>query len=161
MARIVIDGVSKTFPDGTHAVRELDLDIGDGELMVLVGPSGCGKTTLLRAMLGLLPVTEGEILIGGISLARLGTAYYRGLIGTVMQDDKLFSGSMADNITFFDSSPDMARVEEAVKQLELTRVIVAHRPETIASADRVIHLAGPTPQTNVAPDLPRVSGRSR
>ncbi|MGH2595643.1 MAG: ABC transporter ATP-binding protein [Actinomycetota bacterium] len=65
MARIVLDGVTKTFPDGTHAVRELDLDIQDGELMVLVGPSGCGKTTALRMVAGLEEITSGTISIDG------------------------------------------------------------------------------------------------
>jgi multiple sugar transport system ATP-binding protein len=65
MARIVLDGISKTFPDGTHAVRELDLDIQDGELMVLVGPSGCGKTTALRMVAGLEEITSGTISIDG------------------------------------------------------------------------------------------------
>ena len=65
MARIVLDGITKTFPDGTHAVRELDLDIADGELMVLVGPSGCGKTTALRMVAGLEEITSGTISIDG------------------------------------------------------------------------------------------------
>ncbi len=65
MARIVLDSVTKTFPDGTHAVRELDLDIQDGELMVLVGPSGCGKTTALRMVAGLEEITSGTISIDG------------------------------------------------------------------------------------------------
>ena len=65
MARIVLDGISKIFPDGTHAVHELDLDIQDGELMVLVGPSGCGKTTALRMVAGLEEITSGTISIDG------------------------------------------------------------------------------------------------
>ncbi|HUZ37166.1 MAG TPA: sn-glycerol-3-phosphate ABC transporter ATP-binding protein UgpC [Streptosporangiaceae bacterium] len=63
MARIVLDGITKEFPDGTTAVRSLDLAIADGELMVLVGPSGCGKTTALRMVAGLEEVTSGTILI--------------------------------------------------------------------------------------------------
>jgi len=53
MAEIELNGVSKIYDDGTHAVQSLDLAIGDGELMVLVGPSGCGKTTALRIVAGL------------------------------------------------------------------------------------------------------------
>jgi multiple sugar transport system ATP-binding protein len=64
MARVVLDGVGKVYGDGTRAVTGLDLQVGDGELMVLVGPSGCGKTTTLRMTAGLEEVTEGEIRIG-------------------------------------------------------------------------------------------------
>jgi multiple sugar transport system ATP-binding protein len=64
MAEIAYDSVSKVYDDGTQAVRDLDLDIGDGELMVLVGPSGCGKTTALRMLAGLEEISDGEIRIG-------------------------------------------------------------------------------------------------
>ncbi|MFA5786124.1 MAG: sn-glycerol-3-phosphate ABC transporter ATP-binding protein UgpC [Actinomycetota bacterium] len=64
MAAIVIENVSKVFPDGTEAVRDLDLEIADGEFMVLVGPSGCGKTTALRMVAGLEEITRGTIRIG-------------------------------------------------------------------------------------------------
>jgi multiple sugar transport system ATP-binding protein len=65
MSRIVLDAVSKQFPDGTSAVTALDLDVADGELLVLVGPSGCGKTTVLRMVAGLEEVSSGTILIDG------------------------------------------------------------------------------------------------
>jgi multiple sugar transport system ATP-binding protein len=64
MARVMLANVGKVYPDGTEAVRELDLEIGDGELVVLVGPSGCGKTTALRMVAGLEEITRGEIRIG-------------------------------------------------------------------------------------------------
>jgi multiple sugar transport system ATP-binding protein len=64
MASIRLDGVGKVFGDGTRAVDGLDLEIADGELMVLVGPSGCGKTTTLRMTAGLEAISEGEIRIG-------------------------------------------------------------------------------------------------
>ena len=63
MARIDYEGVSKIFDDGTRAVEDLDLEIADGEFMVLVGPSGCGKTTALRMLAGLEEISEGEIRI--------------------------------------------------------------------------------------------------
>src|SRR5438105_9388628 len=64
MAEIVFDGVTKVFPDGTVAVRDLSLEVEDGSLMVLVGPSGCGKTTALRMVAGLEEVTSGNVRIG-------------------------------------------------------------------------------------------------
>jgi len=64
VAEIAYEHVSKIYPDGTQAVHDLELEIQDGELMVLVGPSGCGKTTALRMLAGLEEITEGEIRIG-------------------------------------------------------------------------------------------------
>lgn len=187
------------------------LQIGAGESVAIAGPSGCGKTTLINIMLGILTPTEGDVLIGGISVNQLGVDTLRRMIGTVMQDDHLFAGSVADNISFFDPHVDQAWIEAcakmaaihaeisampmgyntlvgdmgtvlsggqkqrillaralykkpkilfldeatshldiereqavntAVKALNITRVIVAHRPETIATANRIIVLAG-------------------
>jgi multiple sugar transport system ATP-binding protein len=64
MAQIVLNDVWKVYADGTEAVRSLDLQIEDGEFMVLVGPSGCGKTTALRMVAGLEAITKGEVRIG-------------------------------------------------------------------------------------------------
>jgi multiple sugar transport system ATP-binding protein len=64
MAEIEYDSVAKVYPDGTRAVNDLNLEIEDGELMVLVGPSGCGKTTALRMLAGLEEISDGEIRIG-------------------------------------------------------------------------------------------------
>src|SRR3954454_12186084 len=64
MASILIDHVSRTFPDGTEAVKDVELEIEDGEFMILVGPSGCGKSTLLRMIVGLEDVTAGDVRIG-------------------------------------------------------------------------------------------------
>jgi ATP-binding cassette subfamily B protein RaxB len=186
-----------------------------GESVAIVGPSGCGKTTLAKLMLGLLAPSEGEILIGGIDIRRLGLERYRGMVGAVMQDDQLFAGSIADNIAFFDTnvSPlkveaaarlaavhddvaampmgyqtlvgdmgsslsggqkqrlilaralyrrpkllvldeatshlDVARerqVNVAIARMKLTRIVIAHRPETIASADQVLAMEKGTVQ---------------
>src|SRR5712691_988826 len=65
VAEIKLEQLTKVYPDGTKAVSELDLDIGDGEFVVLVGPSGCGKTTALRMVAGLEPITAGVVRIGG------------------------------------------------------------------------------------------------
>jgi multiple sugar transport system ATP-binding protein len=64
VAEVVLEDVGKVYPDGTRAVRDLNLDIADGELLVLVGPSGCGKTTALRMVAGLESISEGEVRIG-------------------------------------------------------------------------------------------------
>jgi multiple sugar transport system ATP-binding protein len=65
MAAIAFEEVTKIYPDGTHAVSSVDLDIPDGSFMVLVGPSGCGKTTLLRMLAGLETISGGTISVGG------------------------------------------------------------------------------------------------
>jgi multiple sugar transport system ATP-binding protein len=65
MAEITLDGLTKVYSDGTRAVSDLNLEIGDGEFVVLVGPSGCGKTSALRMVAGLEPITEGKVVIGG------------------------------------------------------------------------------------------------
>jgi multiple sugar transport system ATP-binding protein len=65
MADIVLEKVSKRFPDGTLAVRDVDLEIADGEFIILVGPSGCGKSTTLNMIAGLEDISSGELRIGG------------------------------------------------------------------------------------------------
>src|SRR6185295_15772262 len=64
MAEVHVKELHKEFPDGTVAVEELNLEIGDGELFVMLGPSGCGKTTTLRCIAGLEQETSGQIIIG-------------------------------------------------------------------------------------------------
>jgi len=65
MAEITLEKLTKVYGDGTRAVSELDLEIADGEFVVLVGPSGCGKTSALRMIAGLEPITDGRVVIGG------------------------------------------------------------------------------------------------
>src|SRR6201990_1111282 len=65
MAEITFDHVWKRYPDGFEAVKDMNLDIKDGEFMILVGPSGCGKSTALRMGAGLEEITQGELIIGG------------------------------------------------------------------------------------------------
>src|SRR5207237_6092767 len=71
MADIQLEKLTKVYADGTRAVSELDLEIGDGELVVFVGPSGCGKTTALRMIAGLEPITGGTVRIAGEVVNRL------------------------------------------------------------------------------------------
>src|SRR5882672_4361492 len=180
-----------------------------GETVAIIGTSGCGKTTLLKILASLLQPTQGEILVDGEPLTQVGLARWRSMIGVVMQDDQLFAGSIADNISFFSERPELERIEEcarlaavhedilampmgyntligdmgtvlsggqkqrvliaralyrqpslllldeatsnldvtnekavsaAIRASRVTRIIVAHRPETISSTDRVITL---------------------
>ncbi|MDV7932410.1 ATP-binding cassette domain-containing protein, partial [Pseudomonas aeruginosa] len=73
----------------------LDLRIAGGESVAIVGPSGCGKSTLFNVLLGILPPVEGQIRMAGLDLAQLGLDGLRELVGTVLQDDVLFAGSLS------------------------------------------------------------------
>src|SRR5262249_54690568 len=65
MASVRLEKIDKVYPNGKEAVRGIDLDVGDGELVVLVGPSGCGKTTILRIIAGLETPTDGRVFLDG------------------------------------------------------------------------------------------------
>lgn len=210
--RIEVEGLSFRYADGEPWVLEdCSFTVEPGESVAIVGASGCGKTTLVKLMLGLLDPSGGVIRVGGRSLREAGPGTVRAITGAVMQDDQLFAGSIAENISFFDQEPDQERVEAAarlaavhgeiaampmgyhsligdmgsslsggqkqriilaralyrkprllfldeatshldvvsertvnaaVRRLDLTRVIIAHRPETIASVDRVLVMEG-------------------
>ena len=219
--RIEVEGLGFRYASGEPWVlKECSFVIEPGQSVAFVGASGCGKTTLVKLLLGLLEPTEGVIRVGGEDLRKLGPRTVRQIVGAVMQDDQLFNGSIADNISFFDPDVDQVRIEHAatmaavhaeivampmgyhsligdmgsslsggqkqrvilaralyrqpkilfldeatshldvqnehwvnaaVKQLDVTRVIVAHRPETIASADRVLVMHGGKIVQEVAP----------
>jgi ATP-binding cassette subfamily B protein RaxB len=106
-------------------LNNVSLRVEAGETVAIVGASGCGKTTLLKILASLLAPVEGEILIDGQPLAHLGASRWRAMIGVVMQDDKLFAGSVADNICFFADQPDLNRVEECARMAALHDEIVA------------------------------------
>jgi ATP-binding cassette subfamily B protein RaxB len=196
-------------------LRDCSLQIPAGSTFAIVGPSGCGKTTLAKIILGLLIPTEGEVLVGGMKLQRLGLKRYREMVAAVMQDDRLFAGSIAENISFFDAEASMPRIERAarvagideeiaampmgyrslvgdmgsalsggqkqrvilaralyanpqilvldeatshldpareqriaaaIRRLEITRIIIAHRRETIEGADRICLLKDGRPE---------------
>lgn len=190
-------------------LKNVSFKIPVNQSVAIIGPTGCGKTTLLHVLLGVFHQTEGEIKVMGQNLDKLGLNFVRDQIGTVLQDDILFAGSIAENICFFDSTPNLEwmnecaeiaaihqdilkmpmgyqtlvgdignmlsggqkqrillaralykkpkilfmdeatshldvqkehEVNEKLKQLKITKILIAHRPETIASAERVIAL---------------------
>jgi len=195
--------------DSPWILKGASLTIEPGESVAITGPSGSGKTTLLHLMIGLLEPSRGEVLVGGRDVRTIASADLARVIGVVLQDDILFQGSVADNISFFDAPIDLDRVARAARQanvagdveampmqyhsmlaeaaadisggqkqrlfiaralyheprvlfldeatshldaasealvtraikaMDMTRVLVAHRKETIAIADRVVAL---------------------
>jgi ATP-binding cassette subfamily B protein RaxB len=96
-------------------LQKINLTVDAGQSLTLMGPSGGGKTTLIKIMLGLLQPTSGEVLIDDIPLAAVGVRTYRECIGAVMQEDHLLSGSIADNICFFDPAFDHERMLRCAK----------------------------------------------
>lgn len=106
-------------------LRNVSFTIEPGEWVAIAGPSGCGKTTLLKLLAGLLEPTDGTILIDGEPIAALGLDRYRAMLGVVMQDDQLFAGSIADNISFFSAEPDIDRIEACAEMAAIHDEIVA------------------------------------
>lgn len=96
-------------------LRGANLNVAAGERVALVGPSGGGKSTLLKLLSGLYEPTAGEVLVDGQPLTRLGLRAYRTQIGVVMQDDQLLSGTLADNVAFFDARIDLEQVEHCCR----------------------------------------------
>lgn len=192
-------------------LNQCSLDINQGESIAIVGASGCGKSTLLKLMIGAHEPESGKIMYGGIDLSQIGTRAYRELIGVVLQDDQLLSGSIAENIAFFTDNPDFERIKhcaqfaaisgeieamplgyhtlvgdmgtwlsggqkqrlllaralykqpkilfldeatshldvsnealvnDAVRRLGITTIVIAHRPETIRMANRIFLVEG-------------------
>tara|TARA_R110002073_G_scaffold2899_1_gene18732 strand:+ start:24528 stop:26675 length:2148 start_codon:yes stop_codon:yes gene_type:complete len=212
LGNIELDNVSFRYGEGDPVVLErASLTIVPGEYVALVGPSGGGKTTLLKLMLGLHRPTGGQIRLDGCPASPAHWRNWRSAVGAVTQDDQLLSGTLAENISFFDPDLDMARVREAanaasihdtimgmpmqyrslvgdmgstlsggqkqrvllaralyrkpsilildegtanldaeteqriatmLKELTITRIVVAHRPALIEYADRIIEVRG-------------------
>lgn len=192
----------------------INLDVPAGGCLGIAGSSGAGKSTLLKIIGGLIRPTRGEVSFSGQSIASLGLANFRDHIGFVLQEDRLFAGSIADNIAGFAGEVDVRhvqfcaqvaaihadiirmpmgyqtvvgdmgsalsggqrqrivlaralyrkpklllldeatshldeeneeRVNHAIRQLPITRVIVAHRPSSLAVADMLFHVGQPLP----------------
>lgn len=86
----------------------VNISVAAGESVALIGASGIGKTTLLKVMSGLLMPERGDIFIGGFDINKIGINNFRSNIACVLQEDRLFSGSIADNISGFDEEMDRA-----------------------------------------------------
>lgn len=202
--------VTFRYGDGDPLVLDqASFHIEEGQSVAIIGTTGAGKSTLLKLMLGILQPTQGEATIGGVPYTVLGARGIRSISASVLQDDVLFAGSIADNVSFFDHNTDRewietccknaaihdeiaalpmgyhtlvgdmgtvlsggqkqrlliaralyhrpkilildeatchldlvveARVVGMLKTLNITRIVVAHRPQTIASAERVLEL---------------------
>ena len=140
MAEIGLEGVSKVYPGGHVAVTDLDLDIGDGDLMVLVGPSGCGKTTALRMIAGLEDVSAGEVTIGGRVVNDVPPRDRD--VAMVFQNYALYPHlSVRDNIGFglklrkVDKATAAERIDRAADMLGLTELL-DRKPRALSGGQR-------------------------
>lgn len=102
-------------PQSPWVLKGVNIRVAPGDRVSLVGPSGGGKSTLLKLLSGLYSPLEGYILLDGVPLHALGLKRYRDQIGVVMQDDQLLSGTIADNVAFFDARIDMEQVEDVCR----------------------------------------------
>lgn len=209
--KLEVKNLSYQYDPFTQPVfSNLSIFVEPGESVALVGPSGVGKTTLLKVMCGLLSPTSGDVLADNLDINKIGLNNYRLSTACVLQEDRLFSGSILENISGFEDNADEefiiecaknsnihdeimkmpmgyetligelgtgisggqkqrlliaralyrkpgilfmdeatshldlnneASINNAISNLSITRIIVAHRPSTIASADRVIDLS--------------------
>jgi multiple sugar transport system ATP-binding protein len=140
MAEITLEKLTKVYGDGTRAVSELDLEIEDGEFVVLVGPSGCGKTSALRMVAGLEPITEGRVLIGGEVVNRLPPKDRD--VAMIFQNYALYPHMSAfDNMAFglklrgMKKDPRRKRVQSAAGTLGLAEVL-PKKPRTLSGGQR-------------------------
>ncbi|PVM86764.1 ABC transporter ATP-binding protein [Caulobacter radicis] len=220
-AAIEAQNIGFSYADHERPVFEnLSFRIPAGSFAAIVGPSGAGKSTLIKCLCGLYPLSRGQVLIDDVPMDAIGGRNLRRASGIVLQDDELLSGSIADNVAFFDENVDGARiwqclgaagiedeikkmpmqlesligdmgvalsggqkqrillaralyrrpkilfldeatshldlarerlVNQALKELSITRIVIAHRPETIAMADMLIKLKDPAARSNTVP----------
>src|SRR3954463_6093579 len=140
MAEIELRDVTKRYPDGFEAVKHMDLEIPDGEFIILVGPSGCGKSTALRMIAGLEDITDGEMRIGDQVVN--DKAPQDRDIAMVFQNSALYPHmTVRDNMGFalklakVDKGEINRRVEEAAKILDLTQHL-ERKPANLSGGQR-------------------------
>jgi multiple sugar transport system ATP-binding protein len=140
MAEIQFKEITKRYPDGFEAVKAIDLDIGDGEFMILVGPSGCGKSTALRMIAGLEDITEGDLIIGGERVNDLAPRDRD--IAMVFQNYALYPHmTVRDNMGFAlklakaDKSEIDEKVREAARILDLEQHL-ERKPANLSGGQR-------------------------
>jgi multiple sugar transport system ATP-binding protein len=140
MAEITLEQLTKVYGDGTRAVSDLDLEIADGEFVVLVGPSGCGKTSALRMVAGLEPISGGRVLIGGEVVNKLPPKDRD--VAMIFQNYALYPHMSAfDNMAFGLKLRGMkrerrgARVTSTAKTLGLAEVL-PKKPRTLSGGQR-------------------------
>ncbi len=124
--RIELRNVCFRYADTEPLILEnVNIAVEPGQFIAMMGPSGGGKTTLAKIMLGLFEPTSGEVLIDGIPLPVIGPRAYREQVGAVMQEDQLLSGSVADNLCFFDPEFDRERMIECARTARIHEEIMA------------------------------------
>ena len=144
MVHVEYKGVTKRYEDGFEAVTDLNLEVKDGEFLVLLGPSGCGKSTTLRMLAGLEDITEGDISIDGMKINHL-PAGARGL-GMVFQSYALYPHmSISDNLSFglrmekgdakLSDEEIKTRVNEAAEMLDLSEHL-DKKPKELSGGQR-------------------------
>jgi osmoprotectant transport system ATP-binding protein len=140
---ITFDTVRKQYPDGTVAVTDLDLQIGEGEVVVLVGPSGCGKTTTMRMINRMIEPTSGTITVGGREVMRTDPVRLRRDIGYVIQQIGLFPHrTTAENIATvpellgWDRQRIRDRIDELISTVGLPDGISNRYPHQLSGGQR-------------------------
>ncbi|MEU5521410.1 sn-glycerol-3-phosphate ABC transporter ATP-binding protein UgpC [Streptomyces sp. NPDC047860] len=140
MAEIVLESVTKRYPDGSLAVRDVDLEIADGEFVILVGPSGCGKSTTLNMIAGLEDITEGTLRIGGRVVNDLASKERD--VAMVFQSYALYPHmSVRENMGFplrlakVDKATIDSKVEEAARVLDLSEFL-DRKPANLSGGQR-------------------------
>lgn len=121
---IVLENITKKYPDGTIAVKRVSFEVQEGELCVLLGPSGCGKTTIMKMINRLIPITSGRILINGVDTAGMNENDLRRNIGYTIQEIGLFPHmTVGQNIEIVPSLKGWPREKRQERAEELLRLV--------------------------------------